>query len=1042
MDTKNIKLDVYPITNSSYIGKITVPKTMIISKDNKKLQTIIILDKSGSMGNNVPKIVNKILPNVFLNLGYKNTDPIAIFAFDNDCFNYYETINDLQKKRITAGGQTYMASSITQLRNYILRMDPSYHFRILTISDGELHDQEITSKLSSEYAPELKNYKINSQAVRFFTSTQQPDTRGLASVLQFNSACYPNLVDINSNTNENIIIGEMVKLFNNDHLDKNCVLSTNDAIIMGTPWEHSNLRNISNLLEGENLIWFNTIPKKVTLNALSPIDVVIHEEMNTDTFYKIFNDKMVQYTNKLKILKVVNTDKSKEEINNIVKYFTELERSFEKSDKDIIKLLGDKSLRGRIEYFKNVIAKRNKSLAIQMAQIANDEKVAKLNAAQQADYLRTIDTSKNAKGLARRALNNNIDFNDVIYKEVRAMHNNLKELNDIDDSKHTVSFYSQETTLGGIKAVCALYDNELLQDMDVNDILKMINIVGIACDGEIGLFPDPLTWRVNNMYCGTYVSLSDVLMVHVISNGTITLKTIGTNKDITNVIPFFDDDRIHKFLKKYAPSILEYTASIGMRRIIADVPMTYGYTVCAGLWKMVEQINENQSDLNIRLFHKLVNTYDIAVGGYFNHVMPYLLEKDYKQDPLLSYYIANNGVTNMISPMIKLIQSGNTKDMDKILRALYNYELYQTVKKFFKKIEDGEIQMEKKLNKLLGVDLEKNKTVLSPPFIIDKEQKFYDNYHLDEDIFNEFMKSFYYDYVTLLPDLLTGVLQSDPIDNIKKIPKMDEKTICKALNIEYDLKTFQFYNIVQCLMFNSKSSRVDVDNNKMKFIDLINKESAEKMVREYVKKQYIDKYQSDLFAKAKIERDELSIILVNQIIKSKSIDHIKKIWTNGISKKCYNTDGKYEKDSSLIKIQNSSSLGYALLKEKLLDLSIDVPNRIEKIKILLMGKDENGNIIWNNGNSLICNMTEFKELFEKINKTDVWDEIRRELVKQNIHIYRDAPNRHSHSNNKPSYFAFGYVSIEEMITSITDEEWQEYKRIHHDCCGMSRYLSW
>lgn len=53
------------------------------------------------------------------------------------------------------------------------------------------------------------------------------------------------------------------------------------------------------------------------------------------------------------------------------------------------------------------------------------------------------------------------------------------------------------------------------------------------------------------------------------------LKHPYSDKEIINVIPTFDDERIHKFIRKYAPSLLEYICSIGMRRIISDVPNTY-----------------------------------------------------------------------------------------------------------------------------------------------------------------------------------------------------------------------------------------------------------------------------------------------------------------------------------------------------------------------------------------------------------------------------------------------------------------------------------
>ncbi|CAF1550070.1 unnamed protein product, partial [Adineta steineri] len=245
---------------------------------------------------------------------------------------------------------------------------------------------------------------------------------------------------------------------------------------------------------------------------------------------------------------------------------------------------------------------------------------------------------------------------------VRIMAEHIHELQDINDNDHLVSFFSQDTTLGGIRTVCELVTDNILDDIDANDILRMINIVGVGCSGPIGEFPDPMTWRVNEIYVGCYVSLSDVLTAFIQSQGR-SLQAPAINKDITNVIPIIEDERIAKFLQKYAPSLLEYTCSIGMRRLLADVPMTAGYTICAGVWKLIEDLNINKSEIHLKTFNEVVKTYEIVVGNYFQHIMPYIKQQQNNQ---LSYYIANNGTTNMISPFIKLYRENDTTKLEQI----------------------------------------------------------------------------------------------------------------------------------------------------------------------------------------------------------------------------------------------------------------------------------------------------------------------------------------------------------------------------------------
>ena len=462
-----------------------------------------------------------------------------------------------------------------------------------------------------------------------------------------------------------------------------------------------------------------------------------------------------------------------------------------------------------------------------------------------------------------------------------------------------------------------------------------------------------------------------------------------------------------------------------MRRIIANVPMTYAYTVCAGIWKLAENLNTNKTDININTFVKLVKTYDIATGKYFDHVME--LIKD--QDKAFSYYIANNGVTNMIGPMIRLVNKDDTKYMSRILRALYSYEVYQALKRQFKGKDNMPTLVTELLNKLVGIDYDTYKTQTAALFE-EENPKFYNNYHIDKDEHNAQVKLFWYaDYLTLLPDLLNAAKQPDPVAAIRKIPQMDEKTICQALDIKYDVKIFKFFNIIQCLIHNSKDKRVDSDNNKMKIIDLDNYENAEMMVKEYVRKYYVDKYSSDIREKNKKEYEELIGVLVEQLAKTDSIETFNKLLSIGTSR-----------NKISVKIANSSGLGYMDLKTNLLDLTTEVPHRVDKLRVLLLARDVENNNVWNNGNVLYTSLEDFENVFIQLKQEEMWKTIYTEYQQRNIHIYRELANRHGHSNSKPSYWAFGYRSIEEMMSNITRDEWINYKELHKNCCGISRLI--
>ena len=106
-----------------------------------------------------------------------------------------------------------MSRAVHKLDQYIDSM-PEKKLRLLTISDGSLHDQQETLSAASKLANKIKgNYMINSQAIRLFTSYSEPDTRGLASILQLNSTCTTYLKDINAHMSDIQIVNEIKDLF-------------------------------------------------------------------------------------------------------------------------------------------------------------------------------------------------------------------------------------------------------------------------------------------------------------------------------------------------------------------------------------------------------------------------------------------------------------------------------------------------------------------------------------------------------------------------------------------------------------------------------------------------------------------------------------------------------------------------------------------------------------------------------------------------------------------------------------------------------------
>ena len=132
------------------------------------------------------------------------------------------------------------------------------------------------------------------------------------------------------------------------------------------------------------------------------------------------------------------------------------------------------------------------------------------------------------------------------------------------------------------------------------------------------------------------------------------------------------------------------------------------------------------------------------------------------------------------------------------------------------------------------------------------------------------------------------------------------------------------------------------------------------------------------------------------------------------------------------KLSNESSKGYIDLKKKLLDDKIDIPLRYEKLKSILSGKNEKGEILWNNGNAIRTKRKDYQIFIQK-NKPEIWEEISKSNLE---HKYREKINRQGHSNSKKSYWAKGFDTLQDFYELSKKNDIEEYKKVHTNCCGL------
>ena len=133
-------------------------------------------------------------------------------------------------------------------------------------------------------------------------------------------------------------------------------------------------------------------------------------------------------------------------------------------------------------------------------------------------------------------------------------------------------------------------------------------------------------------------------------------------------------------------------------------------------------------------------------------------------------------------------------------------------------------------------------------------------------------------------------------------------------------------------------------------------------------------------------------------------------------------------------IKDESTKGYNDLKNILLDEKVEVPLRFEKIRNIISATDEKGNILWNKGNAVRNKRNHYQKFIEK-NIPDLW----KQICQINItHKYREKENRQGHSNQKQSYWAIGFDTLDQFYKKSDKNTVEKYKGIHTNCCGLGK----
>jgi len=335
------------------------------------------------------------------------------------------------------------------------------------------------------------------------------------------------------------------------------------------------------------------------------------------------------------------------------------------------------------------------------------------------------------------------------------------------------------------------------------------------------------------------------------------------------------------------------------------------------------------------------------------------------------------------------------------------------------------------LDRLLGVDFAARGTPL-PPMFSRPEPAHTQGVEVDRRCLAELCEAMSHArFATIIVPLLLAVRDGDPLGAARAVPEITDETISRALELDYPLEEFMMYNVVEGFLYQSKQCRVDKENARMLRPDLGVRREGQEMCKEYVLSRYREDYAARLKLMAGEERKQLLDELVGRLLDTGSMADFCSLLSEGM-----------QKGEVSIKIANISSYGCTELHDALMSTDRAVVHRAAKLQVFYTGESAGEEVVWNGGNMYRVATTPLEKLLTGIGEEAVWARILERYRSKVSHVYRGGAcscNRNGHSNDKPSYFAFGHESLVSYAGVLSPELWDQYMQEHHSCCGAATF---
>jgi hypothetical protein len=951
---------------------------------------VAIIDSSGSMGGNV-KTCHQSVGKMARKLGYSE---VTVITFDtNVCTKQYTTA-DLEKSTRNCNGSTRISGTVVEVEKIIKSVE-NHLIQMIIISDGEVDDSDkpIFMREVSSLAERLQTSNtIHVIGCRLKTNTYgSADTQALSGFFNIHnlSGIIPDVLEWLDPNQIDTYMNQVYRTFdsNKSVLNYRLMTVTDQQVLRLKPWNPRSAR--ISLGRGENTFLVET-GDGIPLMKVNGCPVIFQQGVleSEDELASFITEVEFKVKN-LKVMGCQNTN-----VEGIVMFIEKLQKYFDKQNMSDPAALNF-SLRARSKLLFKNMQRQEKSRLQGIRELGNAEKVDKLNAAQQADFLRNGDPNSRAvRRLAGRVtLTGEINLNSEICKSLQILRDGDIKISEEIQSKLPNSFYGLYNDCEVIETVKETFDE--ISQLQSDQVLQVIGQVGTAYSADIGPIPDPWQYRVKQVFPRVFLSQNDLWESHSQSGGKSLSPPGQPDCVITGVDVIMtpgSEELYNLFRQTVFPRL---HASASMRRMIAPVPYdTFGLKTAVTI-RLIDQIF--QGDLSSGTLETLVleiknlKYLDQQVSGTFGDLPKDILIQGTN---LGAYLTGRQDITSLNKIICFLLSRYDTlpenydfANLGRLMLSLDNY--YHTRQK---QISDREIVIET----LLGFNLE-NKTGTGadfeqPPQPIVHYDK-YDRNTLFAGI-HEYQTNHWNTTAIIILITILRKNELDPILIGKMIREynMTDDGIREVYKIEGDIREFFAANALQAISCKELADRVDTDKMSMKLKSISTTIERDNYFRSIISDKFKRIFEDEM--KNKTIREQAIILersISRMVLADNMIEYIQ----------CLNEQ-----------IPQRDSPGFKRLIERLKGPEV-VSMRDQKLWILVTGSRMwTGEIVWNNGNALRSGFNKLQKFFTE----NDWIELLRVARAQSFWVYRDSdkPNRHGHCTSNPSWFAYGYDSHDEM----------------------------